>query len=326
MAEGRGQTVQIQPPSVRAETLNVLKAAAAIVVIVAAYIFRPSFGDARDRQSRRSPIGLLPYQKLIRDAPPERAAHVPRAAGRAARSRADPRADRPLAGRDVPSRPKAFRRSLAIPRRKSPTTGRRSGRTGRPITSACRQIRRSPRGCSSSSSPSPARPPIRRRTTKRITGCLTGRRCTCRSGICRKRNGAAVSPRSGCRRTKAGRTGWWGQMRNKDRCLDTETQRHTEDAQRKCISLRAASVGSVATRRVRRPRSGRPGEKRQTQTQDGRELGRSCVLRLSSLARPPCGANSTRRPCLCVEISVLRLVLVALLQSHMRKRRSPLRR
>ena len=46
-ADGRGQRAygtEIRPPSVRAETLNVLKAAAAIVVIVAAYIFRPSFG------------------------------------------------------------------------------------------------------------------------------------------------------------------------------------------------------------------------------------------------------------------------------------------
>ena len=39
------RTIEIRPPSVRVETLNVLKAAAAIVVIVAAYLFRPSFGD-----------------------------------------------------------------------------------------------------------------------------------------------------------------------------------------------------------------------------------------------------------------------------------------
>ena len=45
-AEGREQTlrsVQIHPPSVRAETINVIKAALAIVLIAAAYIFRPSF-------------------------------------------------------------------------------------------------------------------------------------------------------------------------------------------------------------------------------------------------------------------------------------------
>ena len=67
-----------------------------------------------------------------------------------------------------------------------------------------------PRGCSSFSSPSLARPRIRRRTTKRITGCPTGRRCTYRSGICRKTSAAAASPRCGCRRMRAGQTGWWG--------------------------------------------------------------------------------------------------------------------
>lgn len=71
-AESRGQprTVEIRPPSVRAETLNVLKASAAIVAIVAAYLFRPSFSDqSPNLQSRQSPVGLLPYQQLIRDAP-----------------------------------------------------------------------------------------------------------------------------------------------------------------------------------------------------------------------------------------------------------------
>lgn len=67
MAESRGQTVQILPPSVRAETTNVIKAAAAIVFIVAAYIFRPTFGAP----DVAAPVaGLLPYQKLIRDASP----------------------------------------------------------------------------------------------------------------------------------------------------------------------------------------------------------------------------------------------------------------
>ena len=61
------RTVQIQPPSVRVETLNVVKAAAAIIVIAAAYVFRPSFG-ASDRAAGAPALGLLPYQKLIREA------------------------------------------------------------------------------------------------------------------------------------------------------------------------------------------------------------------------------------------------------------------
>jgi len=63
------RTRNIEPPSVRAETLNVLKAGAAIVVIVAAYIFRPTFGaPSTNLQSPQSHWGLLPYQKLIGDA------------------------------------------------------------------------------------------------------------------------------------------------------------------------------------------------------------------------------------------------------------------
>jgi len=62
------RTAEIRPPSVRVETLNVLKAAAAIVVIVAAYIFRPSFGDVNVATAPAA--GLLPYQRLIRDASP----------------------------------------------------------------------------------------------------------------------------------------------------------------------------------------------------------------------------------------------------------------
>ncbi len=68
MAERREQTVQIRPPSVRVETINVLKAGAAIVVIVAAYIFRPTFGV--QTPVLQSQYGLLPYQRLIRDAAP----------------------------------------------------------------------------------------------------------------------------------------------------------------------------------------------------------------------------------------------------------------
>ena len=70
MADDRGQTlrtVEIRPPSVREETLNVVKAAAAIVFIVAAYVFRPVF-SAPDIAAPA--LGLLPYQKLIRDASP----------------------------------------------------------------------------------------------------------------------------------------------------------------------------------------------------------------------------------------------------------------
>ena len=76
-AEGGGQqaqgvrTVEILPPSARTETLNVLKAAAAVSVIMAVYLFRPSFTtQSSNLQSRQSSIavGLLPYQRLIRDA------------------------------------------------------------------------------------------------------------------------------------------------------------------------------------------------------------------------------------------------------------------
>jgi hypothetical protein len=63
------RTIEIHPPSVRAETVNVLKAAAAIMLIVAAYVFRPSFGSP-DSAIRQPQLGLLPYQQLIRDAPP----------------------------------------------------------------------------------------------------------------------------------------------------------------------------------------------------------------------------------------------------------------
>jgi hypothetical protein len=63
------RTVVITPPSVHAETVNVLKVAAAIVVVAAAYVFRPSIGTPDI--TRESPIGLLPYQKLIREAPAE---------------------------------------------------------------------------------------------------------------------------------------------------------------------------------------------------------------------------------------------------------------
>jgi hypothetical protein len=61
------RSVEIQPPSVRDETLNVLKAAGAVIVIVAAYLFMPS-SSIVDRPS--STVDLLPYQKLISEAAP----------------------------------------------------------------------------------------------------------------------------------------------------------------------------------------------------------------------------------------------------------------
>lgn len=60
------KTVEILPPSVRGETLNVLKAASAVVVIVAAYLFRPSFGSA---PGAAPATGLFPYQKIVADVP-----------------------------------------------------------------------------------------------------------------------------------------------------------------------------------------------------------------------------------------------------------------
>ena len=63
------RTTEIRPPSVRAETLNVAKAAAAVIVVVAAYLFRPSFGGESLADSRRSST-LLPYQKLVADSSP----------------------------------------------------------------------------------------------------------------------------------------------------------------------------------------------------------------------------------------------------------------
>jgi len=71
--DGTGQavrTVEIRPPSVRDETVAVLRVAMAIVVIVAAYVFRPAINQSPNLQSRQSPNDLLPYQKLIRDTAP----------------------------------------------------------------------------------------------------------------------------------------------------------------------------------------------------------------------------------------------------------------
>jgi hypothetical protein len=63
------RTVEINPPSLRTESLNVLKAAAAIVVLVAAYVFRPAAVGGSDTSERTRPVDLLPFQALVRDLP-----------------------------------------------------------------------------------------------------------------------------------------------------------------------------------------------------------------------------------------------------------------
>src|SRR5437763_7747227 len=63
------QTIEIRPPSVRAETLNVLKVSAAIVVLVAAYLFRPPMFGGVDERAASRPADVLPFQRLVRDAP-----------------------------------------------------------------------------------------------------------------------------------------------------------------------------------------------------------------------------------------------------------------
>jgi uncharacterized protein DUF6162 len=62
-------TVEIRPPSVRQETVNVLKAAVAVVVVVAAYLFRPAMLGRTDGRAASRPADLLPFQTLVRDAP-----------------------------------------------------------------------------------------------------------------------------------------------------------------------------------------------------------------------------------------------------------------
>jgi hypothetical protein len=63
------RTVEIRPPSVRRETLNVLKTSAAIVVLVTAYLFRPAVFGGADGSAASRPSDLLPFQSLVRDAP-----------------------------------------------------------------------------------------------------------------------------------------------------------------------------------------------------------------------------------------------------------------
>jgi hypothetical protein len=59
----------IRPPSVRAETVNVLKVSGAVIVLVAAYLFRPvMFGGPGDTATSR-PSDLMPYQTLVSEAP-----------------------------------------------------------------------------------------------------------------------------------------------------------------------------------------------------------------------------------------------------------------
>jgi hypothetical protein len=62
-------TVEIRPPSVRQETVNVLKAAGAVVIVVAAYLFRPAMFGGADGRAASRPADLLPFQTLVRDAP-----------------------------------------------------------------------------------------------------------------------------------------------------------------------------------------------------------------------------------------------------------------
>ena len=198
-AEGREQTlrsVQIYPPSVRAETINVIKAALAIVLMVAAYHF-PAVVCLTISQSPITPIAIraAPVSAVDQGRSAERAARIPGAAGRSPRSRAYPRADRPLArcrGTRGPGHPAVRARSDAEDRVQR---GRRYGRTGRPITWVCRPIDLSPPGCWSSSNRSRGCRPIPLPMTRRITGLRTAPRCTCRSGICPRKSAAAASPR-----------------------------------------------------------------------------------------------------------------------------------
>ena len=59
--------VEVRSPSVRSETVNVLRVGAAIVMVVAVYLIRPAPDAARDSAAARN---LLPYQVLVRDVPP----------------------------------------------------------------------------------------------------------------------------------------------------------------------------------------------------------------------------------------------------------------
>ena len=181
---------------------------------------------------------------------------------------------------------------------------------GDQLPRACRQTRRSRRGCSSFSSRSLARPRTRRRTTKRIIGCRTGRRCTCRSGICRKASVVAASPRCGCRRTMAGRTGWWDQMRNND-AISTQRHRDTEISNAVTPGRRGrrehAFLCGLRKWALRR-RVGFAAEAAASRENTDCEYkttseSRSCFA--SVFSRGAFGAKPTRRLRLCVEISVL---------------------
>ncbi|HKY20173.1 MAG TPA: hypothetical protein VJM31_03045 [Vicinamibacterales bacterium] len=61
--EGRG--------GMGAWTVNALKASAVVVLLLVAYVFTPdsSSDPSRNLRSRQSPMGLLPYQQLVKDTP-----------------------------------------------------------------------------------------------------------------------------------------------------------------------------------------------------------------------------------------------------------------
>ena len=63
------RTVDIRPPSVRDETLNVLKVSAAIVVLVGVYLFRPAALGGMKGPAASPPSDLLPFQSLVSAAP-----------------------------------------------------------------------------------------------------------------------------------------------------------------------------------------------------------------------------------------------------------------
>ena len=101
-----------------------------------------------------------------------------------------------------------------------------------------------------------------------------------------------------------GQTGWWGQMRHNDRCLDTEARRHGDfDAE---------------TQR-------RGGRAEKTHFSAGCVSG-LCGDASSSPAEARLRRELERRLRLCVEISVLRLVFCCLPLSLTRRLRNLLRR
>ena len=175
------------------------------------------------RISRRLRQAFFPYQKLIRDAS-QAAARVSRAAGRVVEASACVR--RPAGGPTWQlSRLKGFRPSAPIRRGRSATNGRPSAglgdqlsrRTVRPVAArvGARHSGTEPGAPADSGAERRDTSPSARGTTLHVSIWNIP-----------KRSAAAASPRCACRRTMAGRIGWWGQMLHKHRCLDTEAQRH----------------------------------------------------------------------------------------------------